>query len=307
MHRYIKIADKTSTRKKEIKPKKRKLTKTVSVGTCKALLVTSLTHVSGGIMSSFLTLPSTKQTQDYFVKSLLSLLNIVFTKRLVLSTTSDGLTGMDWQHVWHYELNFLGYPTVMSEICIFFAGFSSTKGVRLRSRKKRVMGLPDGENRMILWSFVLTQYQRVTDRRTHRSSLLCALHGYAMLPRKKKLLRVICGRRIVLTTWSKRDSTFVTSQAPVSVDATRCSLRTQSPSSPRMLTYITVWRCCRQILIIITITRRWHVTILCQPDGRPPQPVRPWKSGRVHLAEGSNVVVLELPYSTEFGRGRAAH
>jgi len=28
--------------------------------------------------------------------------------------------------------------------------------------------------------------------------------------------------------------------------------------------------------------------------------------GRVHLAEGSNVVVLELPYSTEFGRGRAA-
>jgi len=45
------------------------------------------------------------------------------------------------------------------------------------------------------------------------------------------------------------------------------------------------------------------VTISCQPDGRPPQPVRPWKSGRVHLAEGSNVVVvLELPYSTEFGR-----
>ena len=56
------------------------------------------------------------------------------------------------------------------------------------------------------------------------------------------------------------------------------------------------------ILIIIIITRCWHVTISCQPDGRPPQPVRPWKSGRVHLAEGSNVVVLELPYSTEFGR-----
>ena len=49
-------------------------------------------------------------------------------------------------------------------------------------------------------------------------------------------------------------------------------------------------------------TRRWHVAISCQPDGRPPQPVLPWKSGRVHLAEGSNVVVLELPYSTEFGR-----
>jgi len=48
-------------------------------------------------------------------------------------------------------------------------------------------------------------------------------------------------------------------------------------------------------------TRRWHVTISCQPDGRPPQPVRPWKSGRVHLAECSKVVVLELPYSTEFG------
>ena len=40
-------------------------------------------------------------------------------------------------------------------------------------------------------------------------------------------------------------------------------------------------------------TRRWHVTISCQPDGCPPQPVRPWKSGRIHLAEGSNVVVLE--------------
>jgi len=50
------------------------------------------------------------------------------------------------------------------------------------------------------------------------------------------------------------------------------------------------------------LTRCWHVTISCQPDGRPPQPVRPWKTGRVHLAEGSNVVVLELPYSTEFGR-----
>ena len=49
-------------------------------------------------------------------------------------------------------------------------------------------------------------------------------------------------------------------------------------------------------------TRRWHVTISCQPDGRPPQPVRPWKSERVHLAEGSKVVVLELPFSTEFGR-----
>ena len=47
-------------------------------------------------------------------------------------------------------------------------------------------------------------------------------------------------------------------------------------------------------------TRRWHVTISCQPGERPPQPVRPWKSGGVHLGEGSNVVVLELPYSTEF-------
>ena len=53
---------------------------------------------------------------------------------------------------------------------------------------------------------------------------------------------------------------------------------------------------------ITKLTRRWHVTISCQPDGRPSQPVRPWKNGRVHLAEGSNVVVLELPYSTEFGR-----
>ena len=39
----------------------------------------------------------------------------------------------------------------------------------------------------------------------------------------------------------------------------------------------------------------------------PPQPVRPWKSGHVHLAEGSNVLfVLELPFSTELGCGRAA-
>jgi len=45
-----------------------------------------------------------------------------------------------------------------------------------------------------------------------------------------------------------------------------------------------------------------YVTISCQPDGRPPQPVRPWKNGRVHLAERSNAAVLELPYSTEFGR-----
>ena len=58
-----------------------------------------------------------------------------------------------------------------------------------------------------------------------------------------------------------------------------------------------------QRIIIKVQTRRWHVMISCrQPDGRPPQPVRPWKSGRVHLAEGSNVVVLKLPYSTEFGR-----
>jgi len=41
-------------------------------------------------------------------------------------------------------------------------------------------------------------------------------------------------------------------------------------------------------------TRRWLVTISCQPDGRPPQPVRSWKSGRVHLAEGSNVVNITL-------------
>jgi len=46
-------------------------------------------------------------------------------------------------------------------------------------------------------------------------------------------------------------------------------------------------------ITVIKTTRRWHVTISCQPDGQPPQPVRPWKCGRVHLAEGSNVVVLE--------------
>ena len=52
----------------------------------------------------------------------------------------------------------------------------------------------------------------------------------------------------------------------------------------------------------LNITRRWRVTISCQPNGRPLQPVRPWKSGGAHLAECSKVVVLELPYSTEFGR-----
>ena len=35
------------------------------------------------------------------------------------------------------------------------------------------------------------------------------------------------------------------------------------------------------------------MTISCQPDGRPPQRVRHWKSGLVHLAEDSKVVVLE--------------
>jgi len=29
---------------------------------------------------------------------------------------------------------------------------------------------------------------------------------------------------------------------------------------------------------LIWLTRCWHVTISCQPDGRTPQPVRPWKS-----------------------------
>jgi len=66
----------------------------------------------------------------------------------------------------------------------------------------------------------------------------------------------------------------------------------------------TVWALTSWISSVyeIKLTRCWHVTISCQPDGRPPQPVRPWKSGRVHLAEGSNVFVLELPYSTEFRR-----
>ena len=59
------------------------------------------------------------------------------------------------------------------------------------------------------------------------------------------------------------------------------------------------------VCVLQEITRCWHVTISCQPDGRLPQPVRPWKSERVHLAEGSNVVVLELPYSTEFAGGTA--
>jgi len=37
------------------------------------------------------------------------------------------------------------------------------------------------------------------------------------------------------------------------------------------------------------------------PTGWTPTAANTWKSGRVHLAEGSNVVVLELLYSTTFG------
>jgi len=33
----------------------------------------------------------------------------------------------------------------------------------------------------------------------------------------------------------------------------------------------------RPLPVILILTGRWHVTISCQPDGRPPQPVRPWK------------------------------
>ena len=86
-------------------------------------------------------------------------------------------------------------------------------------------------------------------------------------------------------------------------DATSSRSTRLTDSSPHAKSSVyclyTRWR---SKFLIIKITRRWHVTISCQPDGRPPQPFRPWKSGRVHLAEDSNVVVLELPYSTEFGR-----
>jgi len=44
---------------------------------------------------------------------------------------------------------------------------------------------------------------------------------------------------------------------------------------------------------------RYHANRM---DARRSHAVRPWKSGRVQLAKGSNVVVLQLPYSTEFGR-----
>jgi len=80
-----------------------------------------------------------------------------------------------------------------------------------------------------------------------------------------------------------------------------CSSRLVSLALTNLMLHLLQWKE-NSIFTAANITRRWHVTISCQPDGRPPQPVRPWKSGRVHLAEGSNVVGLELPYSTWFGR-----
>ena len=41
-------------------------------------------------------------------------------------------------------------------------------GDEIWRRKTRVLGLPDGEEIMPLAFFVLTQYRRVTDRRTDR-------------------------------------------------------------------------------------------------------------------------------------------
>ena len=41
-------------------------------------------------------------------------------------------------------------------------------GDEIWHQKTRVLGLPDGEEIMMLAFFVLTQYRRVTDRRTHR-------------------------------------------------------------------------------------------------------------------------------------------
>jgi len=43
----------------------------------------------------------------------------------------------------------------------------------------------------------------------------------------------------------------------------------------------------------IFLTRLWHVTISCQPDGSPPQPVRPWKTGRVHLEPRAAMFVCQ--------------
>jgi len=45
-------------------------------------------------------------------------------------------------------------------------GVSATAGIKLVSKKTKDSQLSVGENCMILWLFVLRQYQHVTDRRT---------------------------------------------------------------------------------------------------------------------------------------------
>jgi len=55
-----------------------------------------------------------------------------------------------------------------------YVGFHTISKIRIRVRSSCDMGspgLPVGENRVILDSLVLTQYKRVTDRRTRRLQL----------------------------------------------------------------------------------------------------------------------------------------
>jgi len=47
-----------------------------------------------------------------------------------------------------------------------FGGNPLEFGVEIWRQKTRVLGLPDGEETMPLAFFILTQYRRVTDRRT---------------------------------------------------------------------------------------------------------------------------------------------
>ena len=134
----------------------------------------------------------------------------------------------------------------------------------------------------------------------------CRMDEYAEEKRTEKNLIVRSGISEAETTNNKKTALNVLYWSYTDTKHRAASLRQQSflfwklGCIPVLRSLIRILRA--SLVQIDTETRCWHVTISCQPDGRPPQPVRPWKSVRIHVAEGSNVVVLELPYSTEFGR-----
>jgi len=111
----------------------------------------------------------------------------------------------------------------------------------------------------------------------------------------RRCFLVTISRRRRCTRW--RDLTYMA----------RTTSRTKMPTPRATVTTITGIVTSTAAQSTLVLTKRWHVTISCQLDGRPPQPVRPWKSGRVglHFSEGSNVVVLKLPYILQISGGKA--